>query len=111
MRASRAVTAKAKRSNWLELGSSAIDAGDLATAEQCFTEAVKADKRNPRCHFYLAIVLEALEKFGPAAEHLTMALRLDPNDADAARRLSSTSTTGAETPSGSRCSDGTDERC
>jgi SAM-dependent methyltransferase/tetratricopeptide (TPR) repeat protein len=89
MRASRAVTAKAKRSNWLELGSSAIDAGDLATAEQCFTEAVKADKRNPRCHFYLAIVLEALEKFGPAAEHLTMALRLDPNDADAARRLSS----------------------
>ena len=64
MRASRAVTAKAKGSNWLELGSSAVDAGDLATAEQCFREAVKADKRNSRCHFYLAIVLEAVEKFG-----------------------------------------------
>ena len=89
MRPSHAATANTKGPSWLELGSSAVDAGDLATAEQCFTEAVKEDKKNARCHFYLAIVLEAREKFGPAAEHLTRALHLDPNDADAARRLSS----------------------
>jgi SAM-dependent methyltransferase len=88
MRPSHAVTPNKKGTNWLELGSSAIDAGDLTTAEHCFREAVKADKRNARCQFYLAIVLEAREQFGLAAEHLTRALHLDPNDADAARRLS-----------------------
>jgi hypothetical protein len=89
MRPPPAATAKPKGPSWLELGSSAVDAGDLATAERCFGEAVKADEKNPRCHFYLAIVLEARENFAAAAEHLTRALRLDPNDADAARRLSS----------------------
>ncbi len=88
MRPSHAATPKKKGVNWLELGSSAIDTGDLATAEHCFREAIKADKKNARCQFYLAIVLEAREQFGPAAEHLTRALHLDPNDADAARRLS-----------------------
>jgi SAM-dependent methyltransferase/tetratricopeptide (TPR) repeat protein len=80
--------ATTKTPSWLERGSSAIDAGDLVAAEQCFREAIKADRRNARCHFYLAIVLEARESFGDAAAHLTHALRLDPRDADAARRLS-----------------------
>jgi 2-polyprenyl-3-methyl-5-hydroxy-6-metoxy-1,4-benzoquinol methylase/tetratricopeptide (TPR) repeat protein len=82
-------TPRAKRPNWLELGSAAVDAGDLVAAEQCFKEAIKADKGNARSHFYLAIILEAREKYGPAAEHLTRALHLDPADAAAARRLAS----------------------
>jgi SAM-dependent methyltransferase len=84
----RTPAATGKAPSWLELGSSAIDAGDLAAAERCFREAIKADRRNARCHFYLAIVLEARERYTAAAEHLTRALRLDPGDADAARRLS-----------------------
>jgi 2-polyprenyl-3-methyl-5-hydroxy-6-metoxy-1,4-benzoquinol methylase len=88
MRPSHAAISKPKGRSWLELGSTAVDAGDLATAERCFSEAVKADKKNARCHVYLAIVLEARAKLGLAAEHLTRALRLDPKEADAARRLS-----------------------
>src|SRR5262245_410014 len=77
----------AKKQTWSDRGSAAIDAGDLATAEQCFREAIRADRRSGRHHFHLALVLEARAKFGAAAEHLTQALRLDPSDADAARRL------------------------
>jgi SAM-dependent methyltransferase len=78
---------QAKKETWSDRGSAAIDAGDLAEAEQCFSEAIRADRRSARHHFHLALVLEARAKFGPAAEHLTHALRLDPSDADAARRL------------------------
>jgi 2-polyprenyl-3-methyl-5-hydroxy-6-metoxy-1,4-benzoquinol methylase len=81
------IPSPAKKQTWSDRGSAAIDAGDLATAEQCFREAIKADRRSARHHFHLALVLEARAKFGGAAEHLTHALRLDPNDADAARRL------------------------
>ncbi len=81
-------SSKAKKQTWSERGSAAIDAGDLANAEQCFREAIKSDRRNGRHHFHLAVVLEARAKFGPAAEHLTQALRQNPMDADAARRLS-----------------------
>src|SRR5215510_11007052 len=77
----------AKKQTWSERGSAAVDAGDLATAEQCFREAIRADRGSARHHFHLALVLEARAKFGGAAEHLTQALRLDPNDGDAARRL------------------------
>jgi SAM-dependent methyltransferase len=80
-------SSQAKKQTWSDRGSAAIDAGDLATAEQCFREAIKADRRNARHHFHLALVLEARGRFGAAAEHLTQALRLDPSDADAARRL------------------------
>src|SRR5499426_1250790 len=78
---------KANKRTWSDQASAAIDAGDLAKAEQCFREAIRADRRNARHHFHLALVLEARGKFGPAAEHLTQALRLDPSEADAARRL------------------------
>jgi len=81
------VSSKAKQQTWSDRGSAAIDAGDLAKAEQCFREAIRADRRNAQHHFHLALVLEARAKFGPAAEHLTQALRLDPSQADAARRL------------------------
>jgi len=81
------ISSPAKKETWSDRGSAAIDAGDLATAEQCFREAIRADRRSARHHFHLALVLEARAKFGGAAEHLTQALRLDPNDADAARRL------------------------
>ena len=78
---------QAKKQTWSDRGSAAIDAGDLATAEQCFREAIRTDRGSARHHFHLALVLEARAKFGAAAEHLTQALRLNPNDADAARRL------------------------
>ena len=78
---------KAKKETWSDRGSAAIDAGDLARAEQCFREAIRVERRNAQHHFHLALVLEARAKFGPAAEHLTLALRLDPSQADAARRL------------------------
>jgi SAM-dependent methyltransferase len=80
-------SSQAKKQTWSDRGSTAIDAGDLATAEQCFREAIRADRRDGRHHFHLALVLEARAKFGAAAEHLTQALRLNPNDWDAARRL------------------------
>ncbi|MBO0743318.1 MAG: hypothetical protein J2P51_18105, partial [Hyphomicrobiaceae bacterium] len=81
------ISLQAKKQTWSDRGSAAIDAGDLATAEQCFREAIRAERRSARHHFHLALVLEARAKFGGAAEHLTQALRLDPTDADAARRL------------------------
>ena len=85
----RHAASKTRKPTWSELGSSAVDAGDLVGAERCFREAIAAEKRNARHHFHLALVLEARAQFGPAAEHLTRALRLDPADADAARRLTS----------------------
>jgi SAM-dependent methyltransferase/tetratricopeptide (TPR) repeat protein len=78
-----------RKVNWSERGSAAIDAGDLTTAELCFRQAMRTDPRNGRHHFHLAIVLEARAQFGGAAQHYTQALRLNPMEADAARRLSS----------------------
>jgi tetratricopeptide (TPR) repeat protein len=76
-----------RKVDWSELGSAAVDAGDLATAKRCFAEAVRANKRDARCRFHLAIVLEALSENEAAAQNLTEALRLKPSMADAARRL------------------------
>ncbi|HSR81393.1 MAG TPA: tetratricopeptide repeat protein, partial [Hyphomicrobiaceae bacterium] len=81
------ISSPVNKQTWSDRGSAAIDAGDLATAEQCFREAIRADRRNGRHHFHLALVLEARAKFGAAAEHMTQALRLNPDDWDAARRL------------------------
>jgi SAM-dependent methyltransferase/tetratricopeptide (TPR) repeat protein len=82
-------SSKAKGPTWSERGSAAIDAGDLAAAEQCFREAIRTDRRDARHHVHLAIILEARGKYGDAAAELTQALGLNPMDADAARRLSS----------------------
>jgi SAM-dependent methyltransferase len=71
-----------------ERGSSAVDAGDLETARSCFLEAVRAEARNPRHRFHLAVVLEGLGEIDAAAAALTEALRLDRGFEDAARRLS-----------------------
>jgi len=65
---------------WSERGSLAVDAGDLATAKQCFFQAVRSDSRNAKHRFCLG-------EYEGAAERLTQALRLDPRMADAARRL------------------------
>jgi SAM-dependent methyltransferase len=77
-----------RKPDWSERGSAAIDSGDLEAAKQCFTEAVRADSRNARHRFHLAVVLEGLWELGAAGARLTEALRLDPRMADAARRLS-----------------------
>ena len=68
-----------KAQTWSERGSAAIDAGDLAAAEQCFREAIRTDRRDGRHHVHLAIILEARAKFGDAAQELTQALRLEPD--------------------------------
>jgi len=73
--------------DWSQRGSIAVDVGDLETARECFAKAVKSDQRNAHPRLRLAIVLEALGEIGPAAESLTIALRLAPSMADAARRL------------------------
>lgn len=72
---------------WSRRGSAAVDAGDLATAKQCFKRAAQLDRSNASRRFHLALVLEALHEFGEAAQELTEALRIDPNMTDATRRL------------------------
>jgi SAM-dependent methyltransferase len=74
-------------SYWSERGSSAVDAGDLHMAKQCFSRAVKADSSNASHRFHLSIVLESLGELDAAAQQLTHALRLDPKRQEAARRL------------------------
>jgi tetratricopeptide (TPR) repeat protein len=74
-------------SSWSERGSAAVDAGDLALAKQCFLRAVKAESGNASHRFHLAVVLEGLGELAAAAQQLTHALRLDPKQEDAARRL------------------------
>lgn len=71
-----------------ERGFSAVDAGDLETAKRCFLEAARAEARNPRHRFHLAVVLEGLGEIDAAAAALTEALRIDRGFEDAARRLS-----------------------
>jgi SAM-dependent methyltransferase len=75
--------------SWSERGSAAVDAGDLEAAKGFFLKAAKADMRNARHRFHLAVVLEGLDEADAAAAALTEALRLDPTMADAARRLAS----------------------
>ena len=74
-------------SYWSERGSSAVDAGDLHTAKQCFSRAVKADSCNASHRFHLSVVLEGLGELAAAAQQLTHALRLDAKREEAARRL------------------------
>jgi tetratricopeptide (TPR) repeat protein len=82
-------SAKAQADDWSRRGSAAVDVRDLATAKKCFLQAIKLDPGDAKRRFHLAIVLEALEEFGAAAEALTEALRLDPQLSEAARRFSS----------------------
>lgn len=79
----------AKAEAWARRGSAAVDTRDLETAKECFRRAVELDRRNPERRFHLALVLEALEDYGAAAQELTEALRIDPRLTQAARRLSS----------------------
>ena len=74
-------------SSWSERGSAAVDAGDLDTAKQHFSRAVKAEGGTAGHRLHLAIVLEALGELDAAAQQLAHALRLDPQRQDAARRL------------------------
>src|SRR5215467_10626412 len=73
--------------SWSERGSVAVDAGDLQLAKQCFARAVKDECSNGRHRFHLAVVLEGLGELAAAARELTQALRLDPDQEEAARRL------------------------
>jgi len=79
----------AKAEEWARRGSTAVDARDLETAKKCFRRAAELDRRNPERRFHLALVLEALEEYGAAAQELTEALRIDSRLTQAARRLSS----------------------
>jgi SAM-dependent methyltransferase len=75
--------------SWSELGSAAVDAGDLPAAKNYFLEAAKAEARDARHRFHLAVVLQGLGEIDAAATALTEALRLDMSMVDAARRLAS----------------------
>ena len=81
--------ALAKADDWARRGSAAVDARDLKTAKKCFSRAAELDRGSAERCFHLAVVLEALEEYGAAAEQLTEALRIDPQLTQAARRLSS----------------------
>jgi SAM-dependent methyltransferase len=70
-----------------ERGAAAIDAGDLEAAKRCFLAATRAESRNARHRFHLAVVLKGLGEIDAAAAQLTEALRLDPTMVDAPRRL------------------------
>jgi SAM-dependent methyltransferase/tetratricopeptide (TPR) repeat protein len=70
-------------------GSAAVNAQDLSSAKKYFKQAAQLDPGNAERRFHLAIVLEALKEVGAAAEQLTEALRLDPQQTQTARRLSS----------------------
>jgi ubiquinone/menaquinone biosynthesis C-methylase UbiE/tetratricopeptide (TPR) repeat protein len=70
-------------------GSAAVDAQDLTSAKKFFKQAAQLDPDNAGRRLHLAIVLEALKDISAAAEQLTEALRLDPKQSQAARRLSS----------------------
>jgi SAM-dependent methyltransferase len=73
--------------SWFERGSAAVYAGNLELAKQCFSRAVRDEGRNARHRFHLAAVLEGLGDLAGSARELTHALRLDPDQEDAARRL------------------------
>ena len=73
--------------SWFERGSAAVYAGNLELAKQCFSRAVRDEGRNARHRFHLAVVLESLGDLAGAARELTQALRLDPDQEEAARRL------------------------
>ena len=73
---------------WSRRGSAAVDAKDLDTAKKCFKRAIQLDRDNAERRFHLAVVLEALNEIGAAAEELTEALRMDPQQAQTARRFS-----------------------
>lgn len=76
------------KTGWAERASVALRAGDLATAERCLREAVRADRSNARHRLHWASVLEELAQYGAAAEQLTEALHLDPGLSAATEQLS-----------------------
>jgi SAM-dependent methyltransferase/tetratricopeptide (TPR) repeat protein len=86
---SPSASSSAQAEDWSRRGSAAVDARDLDTAKKCFKRAAQLDRGSAERRCNLAIVLEALEEFGDAAEELTEALRIDPHHSQAARRLSS----------------------
>jgi SAM-dependent methyltransferase len=73
--------------NWSEMASQAVDAGNFETAREYFQQAVESNRSSARPRFHLALVCDVLGDYRAAAEHLTGALRLKPDMADAARRL------------------------
>jgi SAM-dependent methyltransferase len=82
----RAVSALST-TNWSELASRAVDAGNFETAREYFQQAVAINKSAASHRFHLALVCDTLGDYRVAAEELTTALRLKPDMADAARRL------------------------
>jgi SAM-dependent methyltransferase len=79
----------ARADELMRRGSAAVDAQDLNNAKKLFKQAAQIDPANAERRFHLAVVLEALKEVSAAAEQLTEALRLDPKQLQAARRLSS----------------------
>jgi hypothetical protein len=73
--------------NWVELGSRAVDEGNVETAREHFEQAVKLEKNVASHRFHLALVCDTLGDYGPPPRNLTIAVRLKPDLSDAARRL------------------------
>jgi len=61
--------------------------GDFEAARRELTEVLATDRRNAALRFNLAMVVEALGEIEAAAVHYSVALRLQPKFAEAARRL------------------------
>ncbi len=76
------------RQDWEALATNALRTGDLMGARAAYAEAVRHDRRNPQLHFEYAAVLAGLGEIEDATVSLTHALRLKPQNDDAARRLS-----------------------
>ena len=80
-------TATAAASDLFREGSAAFKAGDLGTAHTDFARLVKLAPRVAAAHSALGAVLLVQEQLHPAIAELTEALRLDPNDTQAAINL------------------------
>lgn len=80
--------ARLPQTDFLKDGNEAFLAGRFNLAASCFEKAHRAEPRDPVPLFNLASAKERVGDLGEAAAHLTRALRLRPNWADAAQRLS-----------------------
>lgn len=65
----------------------ALEQGDFTSARDLLNTAIKYDRKNPKLRVLLARTLATLGKRSNAAEHLTIALSLDPKMLEAAREL------------------------
>jgi tetratricopeptide (TPR) repeat protein len=71
----------------LRLGRRAVEDGRPVLAEPFFRRAVLLAPARADTHLQLGLNLLVLEKYEPAAQALTEAVRLDPGDADSLSRL------------------------